>query len=106
MARVLLNLPRSATKGAVIEIRTLIMHPMESGFRPGMNGSILPRDIITRFRCSYNGEEVFRAELSPAIAANPFISFTTVATESGTLSFTWEGDNDFRQTETRDIAVT
>ena len=106
MARVLLNLPRSAAKGAVIEIRTLIMHPMESGFRPGTNGTILARDIITRFSCSYNGEEVFQAELSSAIAANPFISFTTVATESGTLSFTWEGDNDFRQTETRDIAVT
>jgi sulfur-oxidizing protein SoxZ len=106
MARVLLNLPRSAAKGAVIEIRTLIMHPMESGFRPGTNGTILARDIITRFSCSYNGEQVFQAELSSAIAANPFISFTTVATESGTLSFTWEGDNDFRQTETRDIAVT
>jgi sulfur-oxidizing protein SoxZ len=106
MARVLLNLPRSAAKGAVIEIRTLIMHPMESGFRPGTNGTILPRDIITRFTCDYDGEVVFQAELSSAIAANPFISFTTVATESGTLSFTWEGDDDFRQTETRAITVT
>ncbi len=106
MARVLLNLPRTVAKGAVIEIRTLIMHPMESGFRPGTNGTILARDIITRFTCHYNGQAVFQADLSSAIAANPFISFTTVATESGTLSFTWEGDNDFRQTETRDIAVT
>ena len=106
MARVLLNLPRSAAKGTVIEIRSLIMHPMESGFRPGVNGSILPRDIITRFTCTYDGEEIFHAELSPAIAANPFISFTTVATASGTLVFTWEGDGGFHQTETRSLAVT
>ncbi len=106
MARVLLNLPRSAAKGSVIEIRCLIMHPMESGFRPGVNGSILARDIITRFSCDYDGEEIFHAELSPAIAANPFISFTTVATASGTLRFTWEGDDGFRQTETRALTVT
>ena len=67
----------------MIEIRTLIQHPMETGYRPGPNGKLLPRDIIRRFTCVYDGEVIFSAELHPAIAANPFISFTTVATGPG-----------------------
>ncbi len=73
MARTLINVPASAKRGDIIEIKTLISHPMESGYRVGPNGVLIPRDIIQLFTCTYNGAEVFRAELSPAIAANPFI---------------------------------
>ena len=106
MARALVNVPKTARRGEVIEIRTLISHPMETGYRPGPNGRILPRDIITRFTCAYNGAPVFSAELHPALSANPFLVFTTVATESGTIALTWEGDNGFKQTETATIEVT
>jgi sulfur-oxidizing protein SoxZ len=105
MPRVLINVPASAKRGDIIEIKTLISHPMESGFRIGANGTPIPRDIITLFTCSYNGEEVFRAELSPAIAANPFIAFFTVAHDSGTLEFRWSGDNGFAATATAAITV-
>ncbi|WP_431285018.1 thiosulfate oxidation carrier complex protein SoxZ [Humitalea sp. 24SJ18S-53] len=106
MARVLINIPATAQRGEVIAIRTLIQHPMESGYRPGADGEVMPRDIIRRFTCTYDGAVVFSAELSPAIAANPFLSFTTIATNSGAMLLTWEGDNGFAQTETRHIAVT
>jgi sulfur-oxidizing protein SoxZ len=105
MARVLLQVPATAKRGEVIELRTLIQHPMETGFRPGASGELLPRDIIRRFVCTWNGEEVFRAEFYPAISANPYLAFTTIATESGTITFTWSGDNGFSQTETRPIIV-
>jgi sulfur-oxidizing protein SoxZ len=36
--------------------------------------------------------EVFRAELFPAITANPFVAFMTIATVSGTLEFRWTDD--------------
>ena len=48
---------------------------------------------------------IFTAELHPAIAANPFLSFTTVATRTGPVTFTWEGDNGFSQTETATLTV-
>lgn len=99
MARTLINVPKTARAGEVVEIRTLIAHPMETGYRPGENGQVLPRDIIRRFSCRYNGELVFSAELYPAISANPYLVFHTVATVSGTLALTWEGDNGFAQTE-------
>ncbi len=105
MARVLINAPRTVRRGQVFEVRALIQHPMETGYRPDASGEVAPRDIIRRFSCAYNGEEVFAVELSPAVAANPFLVFTAVAGESGTLSFTWTGDNGFSQTETRPVAV-
>lgn len=105
MARVLINVPAKAKRGEVVELKTLISHPMESGYRVGPNGVPIPRDIITLFTCAYNGEEIFRAELSPAIAANPFIAFFTTATETGTLTFQWSGDNGFSTTEAAAITV-
>jgi sulfur-oxidizing protein SoxZ len=105
MARTLINVPPKAKRGEVIEIKTLIAHIMETGFRHNESGEVIPRDIIHRLVCTYNGDEVFRADLFPAIAANPFVSFTTVATESGTLAFTWTDDKGTAQTETVKIIV-
>jgi sulfur-oxidizing protein SoxZ len=105
MTRALINVPAKAKRGEVIEIKTLISHEMEPGYRADSTGVLRPRDIITDFTCKYNGEEIFRAELFPAIAANPFFVFSTVATESGTLTFEWTGDNGFSATESADITV-
>ena len=110
MARALITMPTTAKRGDVVEIRTLIAHPMETGYRAAEDGSIRPRNLIRRFTCHYNdGRDdvlVFSAELFPAVAANPFIAFTTVATASGTLRFSWSGDQGFTQTETASLAVT
>ena len=106
MARALINVPKSAKRGDVVEIRTMISHPMETGYRSNERGAVQPRDIIRKLTVSFDGEEIFRADLFPAMAANPFIAFTTVATRSGTLTFSWTGDNGFTQTETAAIVVT
>ena len=105
MASALINVPASAKRGDIIEIKTLMSHIMETGFRHTESGEIIPRNIITNFDCRYNGVEVFRAELYPAFSANPFIAFFTVATESGTIEFRWTGDNGFKETASADITV-
>ena len=105
MARALINVPPKAKRGEIIAINTLIGHVMETGFRHTTTGAQIPRDIITSFVATYNGEEIFRAEIFPATAANPFISFHTVATESGTLEFKWTGDNGFFASRQAKIAV-
>lgn len=105
MARVLINFPQRAKRGEIIEIKTLIAHPMETGYRLDTTGAAIPRNIINRFVCTYNGAEVFRAELFPAIAANPFIAFSIAAGESGELAFSWTDDDGRTQTEIRQITV-
>lgn len=105
MARALIHMPATARRGDIIGIRALIAHPMESGYRPGADGKPVPQDILRSFTCTYDGATVFAAELHPAIAANPYIAFFTVATATGTLEFTWTGDNGFTQTERQLLTV-
>lgn len=105
MPSALINVPSSARRGEIIQIKTLISHEMETGYRRTSLGAVIPRDILRLFVCSYNGQEVFRAEIHPAIAANPYFAFHTIATESGTLVFTWTGDNGFSATESVAIKV-
>ena len=105
MAKALIRMPTEAKRGEVLEVKTLISHPMETGYRRDSMGQAIPRHIVNRFVCTYNGQEVFRAELFPAIAANPFLSFFTVATETGEVIFQWTDDQGNIQTETVRITV-
>ena len=101
----LINVPPKARRGDIIEIKTLMSHIMETGFRRVAAGDLVPRDIITSFVCRYNGTEIFRADLFPAISANPYLSFFTVAKESGKFEFEWIGDNGFSSTASASITV-
>jgi len=103
--RSMVNVPKTARAGDIIEIKTMIAHPMETGYRTGVNGTTIPRNIITRFVCLYNDEEVFSAELFPAIAANPLIAFTTVAVQSGSLTFAWTDDSGTTHKASAEIVV-
>jgi Sulphur oxidation protein SoxZ. len=88
-----IRVPSPAKKGEIIEIKTLVSHPMESGQRKDADGKTIPRKIINRMTVTYNGKTVFDAKLEPAISANPLISFFVKATESGQLDFTWTDDD-------------
>ena len=105
MSQALIRVPAQAKRGEIFEIKTLVSHPMEPGVRRDNSGQLIPRDIINRFVCTYNGQEVFRADFFPAIAANPFLTFFTVATESGELVFQWTDDHGATQSETAKIQV-
>jgi sulfur-oxidizing protein SoxZ len=105
MARVLVKVPEAAKRGEIVEIRAMIAHPMETGYRVGPNGVNIPRNIIRRFACTYDGEEVFSAEFFPAVSANPFIAFTIVATASGTIEFVWTDDAGKTQTASSTMTV-
>ena len=71
MASALINVPAKAKRGEIIEIKTLMSHIMETGYRHTAEGEVVPRDIITSFTCRYNGVEIFRADLFPAIRGQP-----------------------------------
>lgn len=86
------QVPGEAKKGEIVAVRIAIQHPMESGFRHDDLGRAIPKNVINRLTCRYNGAEIFRAEMSSGIAANPYLQFYTVAEASGTLEFDWMDD--------------
>lgn len=92
-------------KGDIVTLKAIIAHPMETGYRRTEQGAVIARNIIRRFTCHYDGVEVFACDLFPAIAANPLIAFTTVATRTGPVTFTWTGDNGFHHAETATLTV-
>jgi sulfur-oxidizing protein SoxZ len=106
MATTRIVMPASAKKGEIIEIKTLVQHEMETGHRRDNFGKPIPRDIIHSFVVTYAGAEIFRTELFPGVAANPYIAFSTVATETGEVVFTWTDDQGAKTVEKRKLAVT
>jgi sulfur-oxidizing protein SoxZ len=100
-----LRVPREAKKGEIIQIKTLMSHPMETGLRKDDGGKPIPREIVKRFVCEFNGKPLFAADLEPAIAANPYVAFTARMEESGTFSFTWTEDDGTVTTAQANITV-
>jgi sulfur-oxidizing protein SoxZ len=98
--------PKTAKRGDIIEIKTLINHPMETGYRRDDMGQAIPRDIFKTLIVTYSGVEVFRSEMFPGTAANPFVAFTTIATETGEIVFTWTDDKGISHVEKVQITVT
>jgi sulfur-oxidizing protein SoxZ len=93
VANALINVPARARRGEIIEIKTLVSHPMETGYRRTQLGAPIPRDIIRPF-CTYNGTEVFMT--SPAISANPTSPFSTSPRERHP-AFHWTATTASRQ---------
>ncbi|WP_157015719.1 thiosulfate oxidation carrier complex protein SoxZ [Mesorhizobium xinjiangense] len=87
------KVPKSAAAGEVITIKTLISHEMESGQRKDKQGDTIPRKIINKFTCDFNGQPVFSCDIDPAISANPYFEFNAKVAESGTFKFAWVDDD-------------
>lgn len=92
MANARIQVPAEVKRGEIFEIRLLIRHPMETGFRRDDVGHAIPQNVVNRVTCRYSGIEVFRAELFPGIAANPYLAFFTVADSSGEIEVSWTDD--------------
>ncbi|MGF1456859.1 MAG: thiosulfate oxidation carrier complex protein SoxZ [Alphaproteobacteria bacterium] len=105
LARARVSMPDTAQPGEIITVKTLIRHPMETGYRLDSRGRSIPRHIITRLTAVYAGTEVFRMDFTQGVAANPFVAFTLRAQETGDLVCTWEDDLGETTTVTKTLTV-
>lgn len=99
------RVPKSASAGEVITLKTLISHPMESGQRKDSSGNVIPRSIINRFTCEFNGESVVDVKMEPAISTNPYFEFEAKVPESGDFKFTWYDDDGSVYEDTQSVTV-
>ncbi len=100
-----IRVPKTAKKGEIVEIKTLMPHIMESGQRKDKDGKTIPRKIINKFVAEFNGKPLFSADMDPAIAANPYLQFSAKVNESGTFKFTWTDDDGTVTTSEQKIEV-
>ena len=87
------KVPKKAAAGEAVTIKTLISHKMESGQRKDKEGNVMPRSIISRFTCEFNGAMVIDVTMEPAISTNPYIEFEATVPEAGDFKFTWYDDD-------------
>lgn len=87
-----LQVPPAVRKGEAFEIKVLVQHPMETGFRRDMNGQSIPLNVITRLTCRIGTREVFSAELGSGVAANPYLAFFATADAPGEVVIEWTDD--------------
>ncbi len=96
---------KASKVGDVIEVKTLITHVMETGFRKGSDGKLIPRNIINSFTATFGGKEVFRADLSSGVSANPYIAFQFKVPGPGDLEMTWIDDKGEKVVEKVPVTV-
>ena len=97
--------PKKAAAGEVVTLKTLISHTMESGQRKDGDGNVIPRSIINRFTCDFNGENVIDVTMEPAISTNPYFEFEAKIPEAGDLKFTWYDDDGSVYEETKSVVI-
>ena len=99
------KVPKNASVGEIIEIKTLLRHPMHSGRMRDADGNLIPRKIVNKFYANFNGNLIFSMKIEPSISSNPYIVFPFKAMESGTFDFFWLEDSGEKYEMSRNISV-
>lgn len=66
---------RARAADDVVEVKILISHVMETGFRKDQEGGLIPAHFIQFVTVTHQGRTVLSAQWGPAVSANPFLSF-------------------------------
>jgi sulfur-oxidizing protein SoxZ len=99
------QVPPQVKKGEPFEVRVLVQHDMETGYRRDANGQAIPTHIVDKLWASFGGREVFRAELGTGVSANPYVTFFVVAQASGELVVEWSDDRGDKGRATAQVTV-
>lgn len=106
MSKPRVKVPKKAKAGDVVEIKALIKHVMETGFRKDKKtGKKIPQKIINKFEVTFDGKPVFSADMAPSVSANPYFSFFMKAEKSGKVVFKWTEDTGKTWSAEKDLTV-
>lgn len=89
-----IQMPSTAKIGEVIQIKTKIRHPMETGWRKNSDGQTIERNRLTKFSCLFEGAEVVKADYASGVSQDPYFLFYAKVPKAGVFTFVWEGDHD------------
>jgi sulfur-oxidizing protein SoxZ len=88
--RVRLSLAGPLRPNAEVEVRLLIGHMMETGFRYDGSGVQVAKDILQFVKVHMGNALIFEAELGTGMAANPMLFFSfTLPSQAGDMVVSW-----------------
>jgi len=106
MSSIRLSIPQNAKSGEIVELKAMIRHDMETGYRIDIQGKPIPRLILTKFECRLGDDVIFSADLYPGVSANPIHRFFMRASRNDRLTFEWTEQSGKIFTKTADLIVT
>lgn len=81
---------RAASKDGVTEVKALMSHEMETGFRKDASGNPIPAWFIAEVTAKLNGKDVMKAQWGPSVSKNPFLAFKIKGGKAGDkITITW-----------------
>lgn len=89
---------RAMARDGVTIFKSLIRHPMDSGFVKDSDGKLIPAHYIQVVTVEHKGNKVFVADWGPAVSKDPYLEFKFNGGEKGDeLTVSWvdnEGQTD------------
>ena len=101
----MIRMPSQAKNGEIIEVRSLIMHPMTTGLQKDKAGKIIPAHFIQTVTAEFDGKLFMTIDWSIAISTNPYLAYKMRAQKSGTLKMTWKDNQEQSWTATAHLTV-
>ena len=86
IGKVRIRVPSTIKPGDVVQVRTLVIHPMERIERDAQ-GKIIPKtyNYIHKVVVTYLGKTIVTFDTTQSVSENPFFSFAFRATDPGPL---------------------
>ena len=96
---------RAQAKDGTTDVRVLMGHPMETGFRKDSSGKTIPAHFISDVKATSNGRTVLTAKWGQAISQNPFLQFRVKGAKAGDkVTVTWTDNLGETRTDEATIA--
>ena len=88
-----------------VDVKVLMAHEMETGFRKDASGALVPAHYIQTVSCTANGKTVLSMQWGPSVSKNPFLAFRFTGAKKGDkLSITWNDNKGETRTDEAEIA--
>jgi sulfur-oxidizing protein SoxZ len=95
---------RAVLRGNLVEVRVLMTHIMETGYRKDSNGVPVPAHFIRHVTATHNGREVLAAQWGPAISRDPYLEFRFADGAKGDkVRITWVDNLGYRRSDEVDV---
>lgn len=81
---------RAKLNDGVVQVKSLLTHPMETGTRRDADGNLIPAHYIEKVTCYRNDQEVLSAEWGASVSKNPYFAFSLKNAAAGdVIRITW-----------------
>src|SRR2546426_12604908 len=106
IGKVRLRIPSSIRPGDIVQVRSLVIHPMERVERDAQ-GKIIQKNYnyVNKVIVTYLGKTILTFDTSQGVAENPFFSFTFRATAPGPLKVEFLDTTGGRFERTADVKL-